>query len=99
MYVEKYKKFYKHKYDTIISEDLYFQCQTITEGRARANNRIQAIQTAKDGKDFIFKSLITCATTGRTVSSDRKENRTNKNTYLIDTLLHETQKTQTKRYS
>ncbi len=38
---------------------------------------------AQEGKDFIFKSLITCGTTGRTVSSDRKENRTNKNTYLI----------------
>ena len=83
MYVEKYKRCYKHKYNTIISEELFLQCQTITEGRARATNRHQAIQTAKEGKDFIFKSLITCATTGRTVSSDRKENRTNKNTYLI----------------
>jgi site-specific DNA recombinase len=83
MYVEKYKRSFKHKYETIISQDLYLQCQTITEGRAKANNRIQAVQTAKAGKDFIFKSLITCATTGRTVSCDRKENRTNKNTYLI----------------
>ena len=83
MYVKKYNKFYKHKYDSLITPELFNHCQAITAQRGRATNRIQAIQTAKEGKDFIFKSLITCATTGRTVSSDRKENRTNKNTYLI----------------
>jgi len=83
MYVKKYNKFFAHKYEPLITKDLFDECQRVTTIRARANNRQQAIQTSKDGKDFIFKSLITCSTTGRTVSSDRKEGRTNKNTYLI----------------
>lgn len=83
MFIKKYNRFYKHKYESLISRDLFDRCQEITQERAKINNRHQAIQTAKEGKDFIFKSLITCATTGRIISSDRKENRTNKNTYLI----------------
>ncbi len=77
------KEVIRNIYKPIITPELFNHCQAITSQRARANNRIQAIQTAKEGKDFIFKSLITCGTTGRAVSSDRKENRTNKNTYLI----------------
>jgi hypothetical protein len=54
------------------------------EGRAKATNRHQAIQTAKSGKQFVFQNLVTCATTGRVVSSDRKVGRyNNENTYLI----------------
>lgn len=83
MFINKYNRFYKHKYEPLISRDLFDQCQEITQERAKINNRHQAMQTAKEGKDFIFKSLITCATTWRIVSSDRKEKRTNKNTYLI----------------
>lgn len=81
MYVKKYDKYYPHKYETLISKALYDECQRVTLIRSRANNRIQAIQSSK--KEFIFRSLIKCAVTGRTVSSDRKEAKTNKNTYLI----------------
>ena len=34
-------------------------------------------------KEFVFRGLIKCAVTGKTVSSDRKEDKTNKNMYLI----------------
>jgi hypothetical protein len=66
----------------LISKALFDKCQEATIERSAANNRIQAIQTS--GKDFIFRSLIECAITGRVVSSDRKENKKNKNTYLIN---------------
>ena len=81
IYVKKYNKYYPHKYQPLISRALFDKCQEATIERSAINNRIQAIQTS--GKDFIFRSLIKCAITGRTVSSDRKENKKNKNTYLI----------------
>jgi len=74
-------KYYPHKYQPLISRTLFEKCQEATIERSAINNRIQAIQTA--GKDFTFRSLIKCAITGRTVSSDRKEAKKNKNTYLI----------------
>lgn len=81
IYVKKYNKYYPHKYQPLISRALFDKCREATIERSAINNRIQAIQTS--GKDFIFRSLIKCAITGRTVSSDRKENKKNKNTYLI----------------
>ncbi len=81
IYVKKYNKFYPHKYQPLISKALFDKCQEIGLERSAANNRIQAIQTS--GKDFVFRSLIKCVVTGRTVSSDRKEAKKNKNTYLV----------------
>jgi site-specific DNA recombinase len=81
IYVKKYNKYYPHKYQPLINRALFDKCQETTIERSAINNRIQAIQTS--GKDFIFRSLIKCAITGRTVSSDRKEAKKNKNTYLI----------------
>ncbi len=80
-YVKKTNQLYPHKYPPIISEEIFNECQRINLLRSQQNNRIQAIQSSK--KEFVFKSLIKCAITGRTVSSDRKEAKTNKNTYLI----------------
>lgn len=76
IYVKKYNKFYHYKYQQLISQALFDKCQEVTLERSAANNRIQAIQTS--GKDFVFRSLIKCAVTGRTVSSDRKEAKKNK---------------------
>ena len=78
VYVNKY---YPHKYQPLIGRALYDRCQEITLERSKANNRMQAIQNSK--KEFVFRSLIICKITGRTVSSDRKENKKNKNTYLL----------------
>ncbi len=80
MYVKKYNKFYPHKYEPLITKVLFDECQRVTYSRGQATNRQQAVKT---NKDFIFKGLIKCAVTGKAVSSDRKEDKTNKNTYLI----------------
>ena len=80
IYVKKYNKFYPHKYQPLISRALFNKCREVTIERSAINNRVQAIQTS--GKDFVFRSLIKCAITGRTVSTDRKDKK-NKNTYLI----------------
>ena len=81
IYVKKYNKFYPHKYQQLISKALFDKCQEVGLERSAANNRIQAIQTS--GKDFVFRSLIKCAVTGRTVSSDRKEAKKNKDGRFI----------------
>lgn len=42
------------------------------------------MQTAKEGKDFVFRSLITCASSGRTATTDEKlDKRGYINNYLI----------------
>ena len=81
MYVKKHNKLYPHKYEKLITRALFEECQRVTKRRSLVNNRQQALHN--DKKEFIFKGLIKCAVTGRTVTSDRKEDKTNKNTYLI----------------
>lgn len=71
--IEKYNQLQPQKYPQLITQELFDQCQRVTQERCAKNNRIQAVQTAKEGKDFIFRSLITCATTGKTVGSDEKK--------------------------
>ena len=79
MYVKKYNKSYPHKYETLITRDLFERCQQVKKNRADKNNRTQVVlQTAK--KDFIFRGLLKCAVTGRTISSDIKKD---KHVYLI----------------
>ncbi len=80
MYVKKYDKFFPHKYEPLISKTLFDECQRMTQIRAQATNRSKALTTKKE---FVFKGLIKCAVTGRMVSADRKEDKVNKNTYLI----------------
>ena len=76
MYVETYKKFYKQKYEKLISKELYDACQKVTEARSKKNNRKQAKQTAKNHeKEFLFRNMIRCGTTGRVASPDKKNNR------------------------
>ncbi|MBL0725357.1 MAG: recombinase family protein [Alphaproteobacteria bacterium] len=76
-------KLYPHKYDRLISQQLFDECQKINEERCKVNNRHQSIQTSKKGKDFIFKSLVTCGTTGRRITCDRKERVNKSYTRLI----------------
>lgn len=84
IYIKKHNRLYPHKYDRLISKHLFDECQKVNEDRCKTNNRIQAVQTAKAGKDFIFKSLVKCGTTGRVVTCDRKEKgRIKTSTYLM----------------
>ena len=81
MYVKKYNKLYPHKYERLISKELFAECQRVTKMRSLANNRPQALTNTK--KEFVFKGLIKCAVTGKTVTTDRKDDIANKYTYLI----------------
>ncbi len=72
MYVAKYDKYYKHKYEPIIDISLFKKCQSITEGR-NGQGKKQLVQTSK--KEFIFRSLLTCSITGKRVSPYTATNR------------------------
>lgn len=61
-------------YETLITEELFNQCQRIREQRGRTN----AAKTAKH--PFLFRGLLTCAISGRQVTSDLKKG---KYVYLI----------------
>lgn len=77
-------KLYPHKYDKLITKELFDECQRVNSGRCKENNRDKAVQTAKEGKDFVFRSLITCASSGRTATTDEKlDDRGYINNYLI----------------
>ena len=77
-------KLYPHKYPQLITKELFDECQRINSGRCKENNRDKAVQTAKEGKDFVFRSLITCASSGRTATTDEKlDDRGYINNYLI----------------
>lgn len=56
---------YKHKYERIISEDLFNKCQDIREGRAK---RLQK----SESRNFIFKGLITCQNCGCSITPELK---------------------------
>ena len=72
MYIKKHDKKYPHKYDPIISRSLFEQCKNITRGRSEQGKK-QGIQTGV--VDYIFRSLITCAVTGKKVSPYTARNR------------------------
>ncbi len=76
---KKNNKLYPHKYEQLISKELFEACQKITAERSAKNNRVQSVSTMKAGKECIFKGIVRCGTTGRIVTCDRKE----RGTYLI----------------
>lgn len=61
---------YTHRYEPIISQDLFDQCQAVLNGWKK-----KPFQSVK--KEFVFRGLLTCATSGRIVSSE-----TQKKTYV-----------------
>ena len=65
---------YSHKYPPIIRKDLFDRCEEVRLGKSRAS----AIRYSE--KPFIFRGLIECAVSGRTVTSDLKKG---KHVYLI----------------
>ena len=54
-----------HAYDPIIDKAIFDQCQRVLDGWHKKPFQYR-------GLDFLFRGLITCATSGRTVTSDRK---------------------------
>ena len=62
---------YEHRYERLVSKELYDQCQTVMKGWHKKPFKYA-------GKEYIFRGLLTCATTGRVVTADTKK-RTYKN--------------------
>lgn len=58
-------RLYTHRYPPLIDKILFDQCQEVT----RSWNKKQF---KYGGKDYLFKSLLTCANSGRVVSFDTK---------------------------
>ncbi len=57
---------YQHRYEPLISKALFDQCQAVLEGWHK-----KPFQWA--GKEFVFRGLITCATTGRLVTGSEQK--------------------------
>ncbi len=57
---------YRHNYEPLITKDLYDTCQQVRLGWDKKPFQY-------GGKDYIFRGLIKCATSGNTVSSDTKK--------------------------
>lgn len=57
---------YDHRYEPIIEKNLFDQCQGILKGWNK-----KRFEWA--GKEFIFRGILTCATTGRMVTADTKK--------------------------
>ncbi len=63
-----------HKYDALITKDLWDRCQAVMQGSTRAT------ATRYSEKPFVFRGLLKCAVSGRTVTCDVKKGR---HVYLI----------------
>ena len=63
-----------HRYEPLISRELFDRCQAVAEGRTRATTAHYS------EKPFVFRGLVECAVSGRMVTSDIKKER---HTYLI----------------
>ena len=70
---------YQHKYQPIISKDLFDKCQDIRLGRSKTKYRYA-------GKPFAYRGLIKCDHCGCSISSDTKVKKSGKQyTYLFCT--------------
>jgi site-specific DNA recombinase len=58
-------KLYQHRYPPIVSKATFDQCQAVMKGWHKKPYVFA-------GKEFVFRGLITCATTGRVVTADTK---------------------------
>ena len=63
-----------HKYDALIAKELWDRCQDVMQGSTRAT------ATRYSEKPFVFRGLLKCAVSGRTVTCDVKKGR---HVYLI----------------
>lgn len=57
---------YSHRYEPLINKALFDQCQAVMKGWHKKPFKYA-------GKDFIFRGLITCATTGRVVTASTQK--------------------------
>lgn len=57
---------YEHRYERLISQDLFDQCQAVMKGWHKKPFKY-------GGKEYVLRGLLTCATTGRVVTADTKK--------------------------
>ena len=67
-------KLYPHKYEPLVTKDLFDRCAAVRDAASRPS----AVRYSE--KPFVFRGLLKCAVTGRTVTSDLKKSR---HVYLI----------------
>jgi site-specific DNA recombinase len=67
-------KLYPHSYSPLIGKELFNRCEQVRLGSSRAT------MTRYSEKPFVFRGLIKCAASGRTVTCDLKKRR---HVYLI----------------
>ncbi|VAW13157.1 hypothetical protein MNBD_ALPHA09-299 [hydrothermal vent metagenome] len=60
-------KFYSHIYEPLIGRDLFDRCEAVRLGKLRRTT------THYSENPFVFRGLITCGVSGRTVTSDLKK--------------------------
>ena len=72
-FMEVKGELYPHKYDPLISKELFNKCQNVMDGYKKPTFR-------QVKNDFIFKGLVRCNVSGRVVSCDLKKE---KYVYLI----------------
>jgi len=65
-YSPKYNLRYPHRYEHLITKDLYDKCKRIREGRSKRPSHI-------DAKPFIFKGLLSCKQCGCSMSPEIKK--------------------------
>ena len=68
MRIKKTGAMHPHIYPTIISKQLYDQCQLVMKGK---NKKAYAYR----GHDHVFRGLVKCGVTGRTICTDTKRKR------------------------
>jgi len=59
-------RIYEHRYERLISKELFDQCQDVMKGWHKKPFKYA-------GKEYVFRGLLTCAATGRTVTADTKK--------------------------
>jgi site-specific DNA recombinase len=64
-YSKKYTTHYPHKYQPLISKELFDKCQRVKEARRKQPSKV-------DSKDFILKGLLTCSNCGCMVTPELK---------------------------
>ena len=70
-YSKKYNYYYTHKYEKLVSKELFFKCKEVRLDRARKPSKV-------DSNNFIFKGLLTCQKCGCSVTPEIKTKKSGK---------------------
>ncbi len=73
-YSKKYNLLYPHKYERLITKELFQKCEDVQKGRRKNPAKIES-------NNFIFKSLLSCQKCGCTITPEVKTKKSGK-TYI-----------------